>query len=378
MKRIISLGLALGTALFCLEGCSVFKDTAAFYKRWMPGGQGYGISDTQMADAVSLIRPLCRGNPESHYLLACYYQVRGRHREALEELKKVTAIEPRHAEAYDRMGVCYDALQEYSRAGEAYEISLKLDPSQSRVYNNLGYSYLLQGKFDKAIVTFTRALSLGGNDKRIHNNLGIAYGLNREYHRALEQFALATDEARAHNNLAQLYTRQSMLAEARDSYKTALGLDPSLASARKGLELCMAALDSRDADKQRLKNEGLKDGDTVIARGAAASSQRIDNAAIEVANGNGVSKMARNVGRYLGERGFHVVRLSNADSFAHKRALICYAEGHREVAKQLAVQIPGTQRIVRMTMREHPGVAVKVLLGKDLVPYRHIFKDAQS
>jgi Tfp pilus assembly protein PilF len=41
----------------------------------------------------SQVRP-ARGNAEAHYQLACHYQDRNRHREALDEFRKVIAINP--------------------------------------------------------------------------------------------------------------------------------------------------------------------------------------------------------------------------------------------------------------------------------------------
>ena len=78
------------------------------------------------------------GNPDSHYLLACYYQERGRQKEAIEELAKVLSIDPGYVKAYNGMGVSYDLLRDFRKAIESYEKALQLNADLDYVQNNLG------------------------------------------------------------------------------------------------------------------------------------------------------------------------------------------------------------------------------------------------
>ncbi len=91
------------------------------------------------------------GNPDSHYLLACYDQERDRHREAIAEFKKALAIDPTYVRAYNGMGISFDHLGDFPKAVECYEKALQLSPNLDYVHNNLGYSHLLQGNLDEAI-----------------------------------------------------------------------------------------------------------------------------------------------------------------------------------------------------------------------------------
>ena len=52
------------------------------------GAFGGSKTDSNLSEFFSSIRP-SPGNPDSHYLLAGYYQERGQHREAISEFKKV-------------------------------------------------------------------------------------------------------------------------------------------------------------------------------------------------------------------------------------------------------------------------------------------------
>ena len=81
--------------------------------------------DKEIVQFFSKVRPQ-PGNPGSHYLLACYYQERGRHKEAIEEFKKVILINPDHIKAYNGMGVSYDLLEKFPEAVESYRTALRL------------------------------------------------------------------------------------------------------------------------------------------------------------------------------------------------------------------------------------------------------------
>jgi tetratricopeptide (TPR) repeat protein len=55
------------------------------------GGQDQ--AGKEIREFFTTVRPQ-RGNPESHYQLAKYYQERGKHRQAISEFEKVLYIDP--------------------------------------------------------------------------------------------------------------------------------------------------------------------------------------------------------------------------------------------------------------------------------------------
>jgi Flp pilus assembly protein TadD len=169
-------------------------------------------------------------------LLACYHQERGKHKEAIEEFKKVLLIDPAYLKAYNGLGVSYDLLGDFTRAIGSYKMALSLNPNLDYVHNNLGYSYLLQGNLDDGITALKEAIAINGQDQRFHNNLGLAYGEKGEYDLALAEFKLASDEAKAHHNMAQLYFKKGLLDEAKNHYAIALKLNPSLTLVRTALK----------------------------------------------------------------------------------------------------------------------------------------------
>lgn len=370
--------------------------------------KNFGLQKNMM-QFFSLVRP-SQGNTESHYLLGCYFQERGRHQEAIEEFQKVLLIDPKYIKAYNGMGVSYDLLGDFLKASEAYQKALNINPKADYVLNNLGHSYLLQGHVDEAIPAFEKAIALNDKEMLYHNNLGLAFGKKGQFELAFSEFLKAGDEAEAHYELAQLYYEKDRYHEAKGHYANALRLNPKSTMMRTGLEVVNALarifqpsnheadrgplvepeLPMRDlehietycrvqiaTDILRTANLTMEEGVLTPQRGERKRLSSIKEAGIEISNGNGVNRMARRVGNYLKERGLSVVRLTNANHFKHRETKIFYREGYDEAAEHVGEQLPvfqGTE--VRQLDRQN--VKVKVLIGKDLVPYNKMFKDGQS
>ena len=179
-----------------------------------------------IAEFFAGIRP-AKGNPESHYLLACYYQDRGKNREAIEEFKKVLAIDPEHVKAINGLGVSFDLLGEYALANEFYKLALAKNPNLDYVKNNLGYSLILQKKVEEAIPALKEAVALNEREGLFHNNLGLAYARSGQFDLALKEFSSGGDEAKAHFNVAEVYFEKGLYKEAQSHYAEALKLNPS-------------------------------------------------------------------------------------------------------------------------------------------------------
>jgi tetratricopeptide (TPR) repeat protein len=226
----------MGLILSMLFAVSLWSCSASSRRQgWTKGLDPQETTPKETKNFFRSLRPT-GGNPESHYRLACYYQERGDHREALEEFKKVVLIDPGHARAYGGMGVSYDQLKDFVRAMECYERALALNPDLEAVHNNLGYSYLLQGKPEEAISEFKKAIARNDNDSRCHNNLGLAYAAQGRLDLALDEFKLAGDESKAHYNVARFYQERGLYQLAHFHFALALRLDPSFTHARLALE----------------------------------------------------------------------------------------------------------------------------------------------
>jgi tetratricopeptide (TPR) repeat protein len=189
--------------IFTLAGCATMKNSASFFGTLNIGRYW---SERTLQSFFDKVRP-ARGNSEAHYLLARYYQQRGKHAEAIAEFEKVLAIEPGHAKALNAMGVSYDHLKDFTRAFDCYQAALILDPDSANIYyNNMGQSLLMQGKFIPSIESFKMAAAYDEDfpDPRVHNNLGRAYAMIGYLELALAEFELAGGREYAEQTLGRI------------------------------------------------------------------------------------------------------------------------------------------------------------------------------
>jgi Flp pilus assembly protein TadD len=206
-------------------------------KFWSSKEQGQALNDNAMNQFIGKIR-IRPGNSDSHLLLAGYYQERGRHREAIDEYSKALSIDPTCVKAYNGKGISYDRLSEYAKAVESYQKALALNPKLDYVLNNLGYSFILQGNYEAAAEAFRKACLINEKDDRIRNNLALAYAMAGHYDQAFREFDKASDGDKiyAHLKLAYIYYEKAMFRQAAEQYRSVLQLNPSLDTAKRGLE----------------------------------------------------------------------------------------------------------------------------------------------
>jgi tetratricopeptide (TPR) repeat protein len=269
-----------------ISSCSMFNSNWANLKFWSKSKQSpMDERDVNRFVAKIRIRP---GNPESHYLLACYHQERGKHQEAISEFAKVLFIDSSHVKAWNGKGVSHDRLGEYAMAEESYRTALSLDPKLDYVWNNLGYSYVLRGEYPEAVVAFRKALDLNEKEGRIRNNLAMAYAMAGDYEKASREFEQAggADRSYPHLKMASVYYEKAMFPQAIDSYRAALALNPSSEAAKRGLEASEGLLQIAEAaaahkimeQKRALLEEDLTDP---VIEGVVASAQKDETRALE-------------------------------------------------------------------------------------------------
>jgi hypothetical protein len=101
------------------------------------------------------------------------------------------------------------------------------------------------------------------------------------------------------------------------------------------------------------------------------------NVELEIANGNGVNGMARRLQYYLKERGFKVVKITNANTFDHITTKILYYNGHRKDVDHLIQQIdfcPDERGIIQL---KNFGRRVKIVIGKDMIRQNEVLTTAK-
>jgi tetratricopeptide (TPR) repeat protein len=493
----ILLILLLSCSFLFTTGCSGLRDWWGYdASTSQMRGNNYVFANSDLNQFYSSVRPV-DGNVESDYRLARYFQKRGKHKFAVDELLNAIRKDPSFIKAYNALGVSYDHLGHFDLAAKSYKFALQLNPELDYVHNNLGYSYLLNGDLDAAIDAFRKAIALDGTNKRYHSNLGLAYVRKGQTDLAFDEFKLADDESSAQNKTARLFKDQKLsvapkeatvetLPEGitpyddipKDTAKPLLlagnaqlivsenpefrlipddlaGIDLSektieyevkqsnlpqkiVAETKAPLSYTVQVsasknfvdathvikmlanqgypcpylnrvgnknafyrvrlgsfLDKKEADQwlsdlnhtlgnkpfiafedEQAKKIVLTTGKQECFYAKDVASTVIQLLDIEISNGNGVRHMARNVGIYLNPKGFRTTRLTNADHFNYPETKIYYKKGYRQAALRLAEEIPGRQEDANVIeLDQIKRRAIKVLIGKDIVPFNDLIVD---
>jgi len=278
-KGIGSL-IMTGAVLVLLTGCSTTQSLLG----WLPFSDYSkiepGISKKDIRDFGVSIRP-ARGNADAHYLLAKYYQERGRHKDAIVELEKTIWINSAHVKAYNRMGISYDRLGDFPRAVLSYRNALVLNPELDYVLNNLGYSYILQGKYDKAVEMLTKAVAINKSEERYQNNLALAYARHEKYDKTVDAFSVAGKRDADNYNFTRMLTESNFARETEKifsqngSYEGFLGTVNTRSDAKKALYEAQQYRTSRKIIASLKNRKKIVFGKPIFGSDVQAKRQRL-------------------------------------------------------------------------------------------------------
>jgi lipoprotein NlpI len=121
-----------------------------------------------------------------------------------------------------------------------------------------------------------------------------------------------------------------------------------------------------------------KESSTALQPAQAEALKLTGATQIELSNGNGVRHMARDMGEYLKSKGLKITRLTNASHFSHGKTTIYYCDGYQREAQDVAKEIPTDSDMKEINHLQRPNIKVKVLIGKDMAPFRVVFVEGRS
>ena len=169
-----------------------------------------------------------------------------------------------------RLAVLYDRAGNYQKAQREYELALELSPKDPELLNNLGYCHYCRGKWQPAEDYFRQAIAADKRYDRAWINLGLALGQQQKYDDALAAFQNSVSEPESHCNLAFIYLTQGKREEAKESYRRALQIDPSLEIA----SYALARIDQPKAGDSETAIAKLSDSATQPALPATPTSEQ--------------------------------------------------------------------------------------------------------
>lgn len=219
-------------------------------------------------------------NPEAyeHFSKSWDPYLKGRYKEVIELCEKTLSIDPKHLDAYRRLGNTYEMIGDPDNALKQYKLWEKIaydhnDPSNlAWALINIGRMYRLKDDHEKELYYYNKSLEISlkakndMNTARAYNALGNWYYHKKLYEDAKENFlkAAAINDAKiyiynhkynlAGNFLAigKVFDASKEFEEAEKSYKTSLGFYEEL-GAKVGIAenyslLAELALKNRQSD----------------------------------------------------------------------------------------------------------------------------------
>jgi tetratricopeptide (TPR) repeat protein len=159
-----------------------------------------------------------------HTLLGDSLATRGLVDGALAEYESALAAGAGSARFLNRMGELYLRNEQFTKATDTFQRSLREQPGQLRVYSKLGEAYLAQSRLDSAIHYVEQALLLAPNATMVRSSLGGLYLKAGELKRAKAHLdtALLIDPANpeAHRFFGFYYTEQDSFSMARRHFES--------------------------------------------------------------------------------------------------------------------------------------------------------------
>jgi len=172
---------------------------------------------------------------------------------ALENTEQGTPKPPENVKASELYEAGISALQaqNYRGAVDLLKRVVELEPKHKSAWNDLGNAYLAQRRTDEAIKALQRQIEINPFDEHAHNNLGRAYWELRDYPKAVEAFQKQIEvsplDKFAHRNLGILYLEQHKDREALPELEKAVSLNQQDAAAL--ISLGQAQLNLGDDEK---------------------------------------------------------------------------------------------------------------------------------
>ena len=113
----------------------------------------------------------------AHQTYAYFLSARGRHAEAIAEVRLSRQLDPLAPRISANVGWILYYAREYDQALEALNRALELEPDHAQAHEYLGQVYLQKGRYVEAIAAFKRASEMEPQNQEFMSNLARAYAV---------------------------------------------------------------------------------------------------------------------------------------------------------------------------------------------------------
>ena len=149
--------------------------------------------------------------------------------EAKNFYKKIIAENPEDSEIYNLIGICEFQQMNYDKAVEEVKKAISIRKNQY-FYETLAQIYFAQNDFEKEVEVWKEAEAVFGLNYNIAFALGLAYRNLLDFEMSEKYYLLAIEfnpkSRDAYYNLANLYTIEQRIEEAKGYYEKCLEINP--------------------------------------------------------------------------------------------------------------------------------------------------------
>lgn len=274
----------------------------------------------------------------SYYRLGRYHQDHGDLALALTAYNYAIARNPKGAEARIAAAVIHAQQGRLAQARAMLLAVCAEYPNLVQPRNNLGYVYYLQGEYNAASDAFSQVLLMEPANERARNNLALAQNADTR----------------------QLATVSAQVPEPAPVAPTIAAAPVPPTPPEGGMRLVQHAPNMYEL--QIVRQEPLAAGTPGPALPDTAPA--IVTSRLEIANGNGISGMAKRFRKALAVRGITTARLTNAKPFGRAGTSIEFRPGFEQEARSLQAAIGGTASL-QPADKLRPHIDLRLILGKD-------------
>lgn len=149
---------------------------------------------------------------------------------AVDLLKRVLELEPKHKAAWGVLGLAYFSQLDFERAVDSFQKQTEMNPYDENAFNLLGLTYWRQQKYEEAAAAFRKQLEVSPLHKGAQGALAQMLVEWRKYEEAVPEIekaiSLQPEEAGLHVSLGRAYLQLSKPDEALAAFDKAVELSP--------------------------------------------------------------------------------------------------------------------------------------------------------
>lgn len=357
---------------------------------------------------VMRVRHSANQSAATFYQLGKYHMERGNLDFARSAYEASITLDGQQLDARNALAAL-DATQGKLDSAKALLIQIVADfPEAAHPYNNLGYVYYLQNDFEAAQKTLQRAITLDAGNERARNNLNavniaLARSENRDAVAFLTTLQQTTQPEQQTFLISEPATAAIEIATTTTTEARSQGLaiiSPPLEQVTERIEHLVPQarmevveivpyvfeLKLKHSKTNALADLKLEKPTPTSAVAAVLANDSLRNfpltypatvSRIEVANGNGVTGMAKRISAVLNRQGISVSRLSNELPYKQQETKIQYRAGFEKTAANLKNALKG-HAVVMENPNQLLNADVRLVLGKNAIAHMALIEGMSS